>query len=81
MANIYFSLILTKILEKIFYPYYNHECNNLWWFGFLGEQLANKLNYLGHNVTIFDRKKKSLSNKIKFISGDILNKKDVEKLC
>ena len=48
--------------------------------GFLGEQLANKLNYLGHNVTIFDRRKsKALSNKIRFISGDILNKKDVEK--
>ena len=44
--------------------------------GFLGEQLANKLNYLGHNVTIFDRRKsKALSNKIRFISGDILNKR------
>ena len=48
--------------------------------GFLGEQLAYKLYNSGHNVTIFDKnKKKTLPNKIKFISGDILNKKEVEK--
>lgn len=48
--------------------------------GFLGEQLACKLNNIGHKVTIFDKnKKKTLPNKIKFISGDILNKKEVEK--
>ena len=48
--------------------------------GFLGKQLAYKLNDSGHNVTIFDKKKrKVLTNKIKFISGNILNKKEVEK--
>ena len=71
MEHIFFS-DFNKNIRKIFYHYYNHECNNFWRFGLFSEQLANKLNYLGHNVTIFDRRKsKALSNKIRFISGDI----------
>ena len=48
--------------------------------GFLGLQLAKKLSEIDHKVTIFDKNLKSIkSRKIKFINGDILNKKRVDK--
>ena len=46
--------------------------------GFLGKQLAFELLKSGHRVTIFDRsKERAKFKKIKFISGDILNKNSV----
>jgi UDP-glucose 4-epimerase len=48
--------------------------------GFLGLELAKELVNLGHNVTIFDKNiKRKTFNKIKAISGDILNSKSLDK--
>ena len=47
--------------------------------GFLGQYIAEELLSKNHNVTIFDHSspKESLKDKIKFIKGDIQNKKKI----
>ena len=55
----------------------------LWFFGgsgFLGSHIADALSQKGDNVTIFDRTKSSwITQKQRFIEGDILNLTDIKK--
>ena len=49
--------------------------------GFLGSHIADELSLRGHQVTIFDKKKsKYLKKNQKFISGNLKNKKTLEKI-